>query len=254
MKIGIFDSGMGGLSVLAMARKLLPHDDFIYYGDTKYAPYGTQSVSYVVDRCKQICDYLLSENVDAIVIACNTATSAAVNILRRSYKIPIIGMEPAIKPAIEENHGKGIVVMATPMTLKETKYKNLLNRVRTTQSVYEIPAPKVVELVEAGKSDSMEMTLVLQEYFKEVPMENVESIVLGCTHFLFIKNQLKKLYPHVKLIDGNRGTIDQLIRKLPKEINIEHDQKIVIMNSAGIDFVDQSKKLLEEYEATYGNQ
>lgn len=257
MMIGIFDSGMGGLSVLAKAKQMLPLDDFIYYGDSKYAPYGVQSKEAVVDRSMVICDFLIEQGVEAIVIACNTATSVAVKILREKYDIPIIGMEPAIKTALEQNHGRGIVVMATPMTLKEEKYKFLLTTLKTTQKIYEIPAPKVVELVEKGLSNSLEMTETLVHYFHNIPMSDVESIVLGCTHFLFIQEQLKGLFEAVNLIDGNQGTIQQLIRKTNKNARINRDknhlQNITIINSAGESFVQQSKKILLEYEVNNGN-
>lgn len=254
MTIGIFDSGMGGLSVLATAQKMMPHENFIYYGDTAYAPYGTKSIDYILKRSKFICDLLIKEGADAIVIACNTATSAAVNILRQSYDIPIIGMEPAVKPAIEKNKGGGIIVMATPLTLKEKKYKALVNRVKTSQKVYEVPAPKIVELVEAGKAHSNEMIEVIENYFRALPMDKIESIVLGCTHFLFIKRMLQSLYPNIELIDGNIGTINQLKRKLKSQLKTESAKKQArILNSAGEEMILQSYQLLKEYQIDDGN-
>lgn len=256
MTIGIFDSGMGGLTVLATAQKMMPEENFIYYGDTAYAPYGIQSIEYILNRSRFICDLLVSKGVDAIVIACNTATSAAVKILRKEYSIPIIGMEPAIKPAIEKNNGLGIIVMATPLTLKEEKYKNLVNQVMTSQKIYEVPAPEIVTLVESGKANSLEMEETIKKYFKEIPMHSIESIVLGCTHFLFIKGLLKTLYPHIVLFDGNEGTINQLKRKLKdpkKSIDQMDSVKIEILNSAGEKMILQSEALLKEYILTYGN-
>ncbi|MBN2794868.1 MAG: glutamate racemase [Clostridia bacterium] len=256
MTIGIFDSGMGGLTVLATAQQMMPGENFIYYGDTAYAPYGIQSIEYILERSRFICDLLLEKGVDAIVIACNTATSAAVKILRKEYTIPIIGMEPAIKPAIEKNNGLGIIVMATPLTLKEEKYRNLVNQVMTSQKIYEVPAPDIVTLVESGMAHTFEMEETIKKYFKEIPMESIESIVLGCTHFLFIKNLLKALYPHVELIDGNEGTINQLKRKIrdhQKKMGFSEKGKIEILNSAGEKMILQSEKLLKEYILEYGN-
>lgn len=252
MKIGIFDSGMGGLTVLAEAKRMMSSCDFIYFGDSKHAPYGIKSPKEVVERSIEICDYLIAQGVSAIVIACNTATSAAVDILREKYDIPIIGMEPAIKPALEENHGKGIVVMATPMTLREKKYRKLLETLKTSQRVYEIPAPKIVELVESGDADSPKMIDVIRTYYSEIPMNNIESIVLGCTHFMFIKHVLRKLYPSVTLIDGNVGTIQQLMRKTDG-LKKDGSGQITIFNTAGETLIEQSKALLKSYEEQYGN-
>jgi glutamate racemase len=123
--IGVFDSGLGGLSVLATLQKLLPNESYIYVGDSKNAPYGTKSKEEVLELSRQICNQLVSLDVKAIVIACNTATSAAVNQLREEYDIPIIGMEPAVKPALRQSKGK-VAVLATEMTLKEEKFQKLI--------------------------------------------------------------------------------------------------------------------------------
>lgn len=119
--IGIFDSGLGGISVLKELRLLLPHEHFIYYGDSAHAPYGIKEKAEITARCIEICDYLIDQGVKAIVIACNTATSACVNLLRKRYSLPIIGMEPALKVAAEQGEHQRIIVTATPLTLKEQK-------------------------------------------------------------------------------------------------------------------------------------
>lgn len=256
MTIGIFDSGMGGLSVLSLAMKMLPNKNFIYYGDSKNAPYGTKTKAQVIQLSIRVCDILIENGVEAIVVACNTATSAAIKVLRERYSIPIIGMEPAIKPAIEKNQGGCIAVMATPMTLREVKFKHLLENMPTHQKIYEIPAPKVVELVEAGITKGDELDAVLVEYFKDMPLDQIESVVLGCTHFLFVKEAIMKLFPNeVKLIDGHEGTVYQLIRKINSAImNSSEGQEVVYMNSAGPTYIQRSKALKEKYEVENGNK
>lgn len=249
--IGIFDSGMGGLSVLNLAATKLPNENFIYYGDSLNAPYGTKSKEELVDLCIEICDYLISRNVKTIIIACNTATSAAVDILRNKYDIPIIGMEPALKPAIENNIDGIVAVMATPMTLKEEKFNRLLSKTEANNKIYKIPAPKIVELVEKGVTEGIEMDEVLAEYFEEISNENIDSIVLGCTHFVFIKESILKYFDdNINLYDGNEGTVNQLIRILNEIELMEKNTdvksgNIELINTGGEAYMEVSRKLLE---------
>lgn len=251
MTIGIFDSGMGGLSVLSEARKQLPNEKFIYYGDSKNAPYGLKTKEEVIKLSMNICDYFVERQVDAIVIACNTATSAAVKVLRKKYDIPIIGMEPALKPAVDFHEQGDIAVMATPMTLREDKFELLMNRVASKIRVYKIPAPKIVELVEFGIVEGPEMDKILEEYFSHLPKDTIESVVLGCTHFIFVKEAIRKLFDdNVKLIDGNYGTIQQLRRKITEG---HHGGSLEILNSGGSFYIELSYKLLHYLEVHNGN-
>lgn len=254
MNIGIFDSGMGGISVLYEAKKYLPNENFIYYGDSKHAPYGIKTKEEVIDFSVRICDYLIERNVDAIVVACNTATSAAVKFLRKKYAIPIIGMEPALKPAVEINQGLSIAVMATVMTLKETKFKMLMNRIASKHNVYKIAASEIVESVEKNQLEDDVILPILEDYFKG--MNDIESVVLGCTHFIFIREQLKKILgKDVHIIDGNYGTVMELKRKLSEiETSSEGSGSIEIINSAGDTSVELSYALLKKLEVTDGNQ
>lgn len=249
--IGIFDSGMGGLSVLSLASKNLPSENFIYYGDSINAPYGVKSKEEVVELSIKICDYFISKKVKAIVIACNTATSVAVKALRNRYDIPIIGMEPALKPAIEKSNNKSIAVMATPMTLKEEKFKLLLDTIGANKNVYKIPAPKIVDYVESGCISGEKIDNILKEYFVEINLDEVESVVLGCTHFVFIKHSIEKLFnSDIILYDGNKGTVEQLIRRLKKYdlLNIkEYTGNIEIINTGGVQYVERSKQLFDFY-------
>ncbi len=233
--IGIFDSGMGGLSVLYEARKMLPKEDFIYYGDSLNAPYGIKKKEEIIELSIKICDYFMERNVDAIVVACNTATSVSIDILREKYDIPIIGMEPALKPAIKSNKGKAIAVLATELTLKEKKFKELSSKYKY-KKIINIPAPKIVEIVEKGMLD--EVDDIIKEYFKDYNKNNIESVVLGCTHFIFIKNAIKRYFRgKIDLVDGNKGTVNQLIKKL-KENNIDTNK------NASLEIINTKK----EYE------
>ena len=150
MYIGFFDSGIGGLSVLKEALKILPNENYIYYGDTENAPYGTKTKEEVKDLTFRAVEFLDKHKIKALVVACNTATSAAVRELREKYSFPIIGMEPAIKPAVENNQKKGkrVLTLATPLTLKEEKFQSLISKFDVEHIVDMLPAPKLVEFAE----------------------------------------------------------------------------------------------------------
>ena len=249
MMIGIFDSGMGGLTVLKDAHELLPNEDFIYFGDSKNAPYGVKTKNEVIKLSDNICQMFIEKyNVKAIVIACNTATSAAVNILRKKYDIPIIGMEPAIKPAIVDNGGGKIIVMATEMTLKERKFNNLIKKFRDN-NIIKVPCSELVDVIEDGNFEKKNLNRIIEECLNDI--ENIESIVLGCTHFIFIKNLLNKKFKNkIKIFDGNIGTIKNLKRILIKNETITNTNDIgtvLIENSGEIEILNKSKEIFKNY-------
>lgn len=218
--VGIFDSGMGGVSVLHAVHKLLPKEDLIFFGDSLHNPYGTKSKEEITARCLDICDDLIRQGAKAIVIACNTATSACVNLLRERYKdIDIIGMEPALKVAAENENNRNIAVWATDYTLKEKKFAALMNRFNKTRSIYKVPCPKLVRIVEEEKLDDFEVyNDALSEYIEKSGPQLPDAIVLGCTHFVFYKDKLKDMLPEtVDIVDGNRGTARHLKDLLGKK-------------------------------------
>lgn len=216
--IGIFDSGMGGVSVLAESIRLLVNEKFIYIGDSLNAPYGTKTVQEIENLSIGICDDLVNRDVKAIVVACNTATSASVGILRAKYKIPVIGMEPALKPAVIENMGGNIAVLATDVTLREVKFAKLSERFGSSANILSIPAPSLVEIVEKGILEGEEAEKAVAEVFKDVDIKKLSAVVLGCTHFVFLRETVKKvLGSKVKIYDGNEGTVRQLARLLSAE-------------------------------------
>jgi glutamate racemase len=248
--IGFFDSGVGGISVLKETIKLLPHEDYIYFGDSKNAPYGTKTTSEVKKLTFEAVNFLLSKDIKAIVIACNTATSAAIDDLRNFYKnIPIIGIEPALKPAVELKKNGKIIIMATPMTLSEKKFNNLMNSYKNDNDIEPLPCAGLAELIEQGVLEGDEINLYLKNKLQPYLNSNISSVVLGCTHYPFIKKELSKiLNKDIKIIDGSLGTAKQLKRQLLKE-NILNPQlslgKVEILNSLNDDnIIELSYKLL----------
>lgn len=249
--IGFFDSGVGGISVLKEAVKLLPKENYIYIGDSLNAPYGVKTPEEVRKLTFNMVDKLISMNVKAIVVACNTATSIAIDELRRSYKeIPIIGIEPALKPAVE-NYGNGIIViMATPMTLSENKFSKLRERYNKASDIISMPCDGLVEIIEGGNIKGEVVERYLRNRFKDVPKERVSSVVLGCTHYPFIKEALVNVInDDVAIIDGSLGTVKQLKRKLDQKglLNTNNEQGTVKIYNSKDDknLIELSYKLLD---------
>jgi glutamate racemase len=220
MRIAFFDSGIGGITVLYQAMNQLPHEDFLYFADTLHVPYGTKSKDEVNQYVKSSIDRIIQEDVKAIVIACNTATSIAVSELRSSYQIPIIGMEPAVKPAIEMNRtsGKRVLVLATQLTLKQDKYAELISRVDDQYIVDSLPLPELVVFCESLIFDGKTITDYFKNVFSEFDLSIYGTIVLGCTHYPFYKANLLSILPsHIQIVDGSKGTINQLTEVLKNQ-------------------------------------
>ncbi|MGI6706330.1 MAG: glutamate racemase [Clostridia bacterium] len=215
MPIGFFDSGVGGVSVLKEAIRLLPNESFIYFGDNGNAPYGTKPLEQIRRLSMNAATFLSEKGIKALVVACNTATSAAIRDLRDSFSFPIIGMEPALKPAVHiRNNGK-IIVMATPATIKQEKFQNLLRKYGKDNEVISLPCPGLVELIEAGKFDSPELNRYLEETIGPFRNMEVDVVVLGCTHYVFIRKHIKAFFMgKAYVIDGNLGTVRQLFHVL----------------------------------------
>lgn len=212
-KIGMFDSGIGGLTVLKELRKLLPNENYIYYADSKNNPYGEKSDSELMDIVTNIVDFLISKDVKIIVIACNTATTRCINRLRKMYPDMIfVGTEPAIKVACDKNY-KNTLVMATPGTIKSERTHELvkLNKKRD-QKITLLPCKGLADAIESGNKDNINK--VLHKLLDKYVDEDIDSIVLGCTHYPHAKKNIKELFPKVKLIDGNKGVSKQVKRQL----------------------------------------
>ena len=213
--IGIFDSGVGGISVLREIRKILPGEDFIYYGDSANAPYGTKKVDDVIGFSMKIADFLLKEGAKALVVACNTATSVAIPVLRETYPdIPIIGIEPALKPAVLAKDHPNVFVMATPMTLEQEKFAKLMHFYEDNAEITKVPCPGLVELIEEGSLEGEEIFRFLEEKFAPYDKEKIDGVVLGCTHYPLIKSTVQKVLPNAVIYDGGYGTAKQTKKRL----------------------------------------
>jgi len=235
LPIGFFDSGVGGISVLAEAVKQLPDERYIYFGDSANAPYGTKSVEEVRDLSMRAVDFLYNKGIKALVVACNTATSVAINEIREKLDIPIIGMEPALKPAVEMGREGKIVVMATPLTVREKKFNILMDKYKDQAEIIPLPCPGLVELIEQGKTEGKEIAGYLEKLLAPVTGENLRALVLGCTHYLFIKKEVLKLVSgHTAVIHGNCGTVMQLRRVLERENLLAENREI-----GNMDFKDK---------------
>jgi glutamate racemase len=248
--IGFFDSGVGGISVLKEAVKVLPNEDYIYFGDSKNAPYGTRSKEEVRELSIKAVEFLIEKNVKAIVVACNTATSAAIDELRMLYEyMPIIGIEPALKPAVELNREGSIIIMATPMTLSEKKFSGLVKKYEEKSKIIPLPCPGLVEFIEEGIVKGPSINLYLFKKLENLMNKGIGSIVLGCTHYPFISNEIKMIIgDEIPIIDGSKGTVKQLKRQLIKKdlLNLKNEVgSIKIYNSSNNkELIVISEKLL----------
>jgi glutamate racemase len=233
--IAVFDSGVGGVSVLRHLRRMLPQEHFLYYGDDANAPYGLHTTQKVRELTLAAVDKLMQEfSVKALVVACNTATSAAINQLREAYPEKIVvGIEPALKPAADRFPGGHIGIMATQVTLREKKLSDLLARYGENCTISRIPAPGLVELVESGRAHTPEAEAQVRKLLEPYTHEQVDAVVLGCTHYVFLRPILQEILPpHVLILDGNAGTARQLARVLEqRDLLNDHGGSIRLQTS-----------------------
>ncbi len=213
--VGVFDSGMGGISVLRELYKIMPEENYIYFGDSRNAPYGTKLLEEVRQLTIANVELLLAQGAKAIVVACNTATSAAVRILRGMYPdVPLVGIEPALKPAALQPGHPTVLVMATPMTIQLEKFKNLMARYQTEADIIGLPCPGLMEFVESGNTDGDDVKAFLAELLAPY-LPNIDSIVLGCTHYPFVRGLIQELAgERIQIFDGGCGTAREMCRRL----------------------------------------
>ncbi len=210
--IGVFDSGVGGISVLRAMRAMMPNEQFLYYGDNKNAPYGVRSEPDIRALTFEGVRVLMARRVKALVIACNTATSAAADELRDHFTLPIIGMEPALKPAALTRAEGRILVMATPATLRQRKFQQLMRHYGKYAQM--LPCPGLMEFAERGEIDSPALDRYLAARFAPYAGAPIDAIVLGCTHYIFLKRAIQRAMPAARLFDGNEGTARRLYEVL----------------------------------------
>ncbi|MCR5833352.1 MAG: glutamate racemase [Selenomonadaceae bacterium] len=214
MKLAFFDSGIGGLSVLHHAMKILPHEEFIFFADEDNVPYGTKTPEQVLKFVDEAIAFLVAQKSEAIVVACNTATSVAVRKMREKYSVPIIGMEPAIKLALDKFPNRKVLVAATPITVTGKKIHQLIERLNAQDLTELLALPNLVEFAERQEFCSAAVENYLRRELTKYDFEKFSSLVLGCTHFNYFKDTFRKILPeHVRIIDGNAGTVKELIRR-----------------------------------------
>ena len=235
LPIGVFDSGVGGISVLRELMALMPNENYIYLGDSANAPYGTKTLEEVVKLVQEDAAYLYKKGIKALVVACNTATSAAIQTLREIYQdIPVIGIEPALKPAVLSKEHPTVVVMATPMTIKEKKFHKLMQRFEIEAKIIPLPCPGLMEFVERGELEGEALEQYLQKLFSSY--EKIDAVVLGCTHYPFVKKTIQKvLGEDTMLFDGGAGTARETKRRLEQSDLLNPSCKkgsVVFENSA----------------------
>ena len=213
------DSGVGGISILRRSVRLLPCEDYLYFGDSLHAPYGVRSLGEVRELCLNALEPLIARGVKALVVACNTATSAAIGALRERHPaLIVIGTEPAIKPAVERHEGGRILVMATPMTLKEEKFLALQAQYQPRAEILPLPCPGLMEFVEQGVTSGGAVEGYLLDKLEPYRNVPVSAIVLGCTHYPFLTGAIRRIVGrHVEIIDGADGVAQQLRSRLAAE-------------------------------------
>lgn len=211
MKIGIFDSGIGGLSTLHQAMITLPEVDYCFYADTDHVPYGERTVEEIRGFVDHAVGFLVDKGCEAICLACNTATSAAITMVRQKYGIPVIGIEPAVKPAIAHCKDKRVLVIATPVTAKEPKLHNLVMKYDYDHKVDIVPMPGLVRLAQDGIFTGDKVLNYIHKAFADLNLSDYSELVLGCTHFNYFKDTFAKIFPDdVEIIDGNLGVAKHL--------------------------------------------
>ena len=233
--IAVFDSGVGGVSVLRELRKLMPGERFYYFGDSANAPYGKKTTEQVRELTMAAGKKLLEDlGCKALVVACNTATAAAITDLREKYPDRIVvGIEPALKLACDRHPGGTIGIMATDVTLREQKLAALMERVKRDCTVHRVQAPGVVELVEAGKADTAEAVALMKQILGPYAGD-LNALVLGCTHYPFMKKAMGYvLGDAVELLDGGEGTARETRRRLLEaDLLNEGDGELIVENSS----------------------
>lgn len=256
--IGIFDSGLGGLSVVQEVRELLPDEHIIYYADSAYCPYGTRTPEEISHRCRLITAELVAHGVKAIILACNTACAVALPELRARFDLPIIGLEPAVKPATKLTRTQRVGVLATPRTVVSERLANLVELHAHDIDVRLVAAPGLVELVESGTLSGLGVEGTLREFLDPLINWGVDVIVLGCTHYPFLRDEIQRLVgPNVHVVDSG-AAIARRTRVVLEANDLRNrsdgtDGSIAMMTSGDAGIVANLSRRLLGYEVTTSN-
>ncbi len=234
MRIGIFDSGIGGLTVLSEAIETMPNETYIYFADTYHVPYGCKPKEEVKKLVVAVSEFLYSQKIDALVVACNTATSIGIQELRDKYSIPVIGMEPAVKMALKKDCTKKVLVFATALTIAEDKYRKLIASNQADLQVVSLAMPGLVSFAEQQDFDSEEVQQYIKKSIASFDLSEFGTLVLGCTHFIYFKKQIKDILPdHIEIVDGNAGTVRHLKNTITEKHNNKNALEIICYSSSG---------------------
>lgn len=218
--IGLFDSGLGGLSVLQAMHRHLPESSLLYVADSAHAPYGERDEAYIIDRSQRIARFLLDQGAQALVVACNTATAAAVRELRLSHpQVPIVGVEPGVKPAVALSRNGRIGVLATPGTLGSQKFRDLIDTHGQAATLVLQPCPGLAREIEKGALDSPALRQLVAQFCEPLKAQGVDTVVLGCTHYPFVAPLIAQaMGPEVQLLDTADAVAlhtARVLRRLP---------------------------------------
>lgn len=243
-KIGIFDSGLGGLSILKELLKVLPNEDYLFYEDSINNPYGEKSEEELLSITSKIVDYLLKEDCKIIVIACNTATTSCMKKLREKYPDTIfVGTVPAIKMAYDNNY-KNTIVLSTPYTRNSKRVEELIDEYHNpNQNIINISGENLASLIEENKIE--EIRILLNKILR--PYKDCDSIVLGCTHYPLIKDEIKKVLPNTEILDGSNGVAREVKRQLETNSSLSNSKKrsnITIINTKDTSLIKRSVEIL----------
>lgn len=216
--IGVFDSGIGGLSIAQCVAKNLPNEKLIYVADSQFAPYGDKSSKEIIERVNKIADWLITQHVKAIVVACNTATVSAIDQLRLRVSIPIIGVEPAIKPAALQSKSQKVALLVTEATACNKRFLSLVDKHKNGAEIYIQPCAGLVELIEQGLHESEHCIKILKGFLQPLLNKNIDTLVLGCTHYPFVRSVIQEIVgEQITIMETAQPVTEQLIRQL--EVN-----------------------------------
>ena len=254
--IGVFDSGVGGLSILDEALQQLPHHNYIYFADSANAPYGDKPPQWIAERSLQICHYLMEQDCSAIVVACNTATAEAIATIRSTLDIPIIGVEPGIKPAAMQSQNGIVGVLATEATLNSDKFNALLATLPEHCQFIKQAGAGLVPLIEAGLIETPEMQALLRSHLKPILDQGADTLVLGCTHYPFLKKMIRAVVgDSMTLIDTSDAVVRQLLRQIHQQgliVSSKHSPKLSLLSTANADTLEaMAERLLHRDLSKY---
>ncbi|SEF46528.1 glutamate racemase [Eubacterium ruminantium] len=257
MKIGFMDSGIGGLSVLHEALHMLPNEEYLFYADVDHVPYGLKTTEQILGYVTEITEFLIDKKCDIIVVACNTATAVAIDSLRNKFDIPIIGMEPAVKPAVLHSNEKRVMVMATPVTIRENKLKMLIAKVDEEHKCDLIPMPRLVNFAEMEIFEDPDVSEYIKNELKQYNLKDYSELVLGCTHFNYFKPAFRQLFGNeIEFIDGNKGTVKHLadVLGLPvcsDENKVYYDKPFDLIYNSNVVYFASGRVINDEHMLTH---